>query len=216
MREHVYQFWGGKYASDEDYEGEFPMKVPAQKYTYKANPVQTPKGPNGENYWSQLDVEVFNETGELVTKYHRNYSSMYKTFFSFTYKGKDYALYSHHYTSTAIMELPSGKEIKSEKPCAFGFCPVEFFVPEGSDFGFVSGCVWGDDMSWKLKCIDLRKLEEGEIKIFEPFGYCPLVSGKSIPESIEYFEYDVDENYINATILTEYEFNYDMNENNKE
>lgn len=32
-----------------------------------------------------------------------------------------------------------------------------------SRLGFVSGCIWGDDVSWKLNLLDLSKIEEGEI-----------------------------------------------------
>lgn len=44
-----------------------------------------------------------------------------------------------------------------------------------ADFGFYSGCVWGDDSSWKLRFIDLREVPNGKI-VFDdkPLGYFPM------------------------------------------
>lgn len=42
------------------------------------------------------------------------------------------------------------------------------------DFGFMSGCVWGDDISWKLRYIDLSRIPEKELVITEKFGYWEL------------------------------------------
>jgi hypothetical protein len=45
--------------------------------------------------------------------------------------------------------------------------------PKG-DFGFVWGCVWGDDSSWKVQHLDLSRVQHAEIKREEKFGYLPL------------------------------------------
>lgn len=78
-----------------------------------------------------------------------------------------------------------------------GFCPVGFYVPDwwdvhddsiipGSehwnasrewprgDVGFVWGCHWGDDNSWKLQALDLRDVQRGVIRRDERFGYIAL------------------------------------------
>lgn len=75
-----------------------------------------------------------------------------------------------------------------------GFCPVGFYVPDwwdvhddsiipGSEywdeanewprgeFGFVWGCHWGDDSSWKLQMLDLRDVTRGVLRREERFGY---------------------------------------------
>jgi len=39
------------------------------------------------------------------------------------------------------------------------------------DVGFCCGCVWGDDSSWKIQLLDLRKIEEGIIINKPSFGY---------------------------------------------
>lgn len=42
------------------------------------------------------------------------------------------------------------------------------------DFGFVSGCVWGDDSSAKLEYLDLSKIKEGKLERKALFGYLEL------------------------------------------
>jgi hypothetical protein len=90
-----------------------------------------------------------------------------------------------------------------------GFCPVEFYVPDwrevhdGSilpgdqywddydglptgEFGIYSGCVWGDDSSWKVRYIDLSRISEGIVTTDERFGYVELFHGLSLRESASY------------------------------
>ena len=42
------------------------------------------------------------------------------------------------------------------------------------DHGFVAGCIWGDDSSWKIQHLDLCRVEERIIQRDERFGYVPL------------------------------------------
>jgi hypothetical protein len=53
------------------------------------------------------------------------------------------------------------------------------------DFGFVSGCYWGDDSSWKIQYLDLTKIESGIIKREEKFGYIELPPNLSLKEAID-------------------------------
>src|SRR5205823_13902808 len=46
------------------------------------------------------------------------------------------------------------------------------------DFGFVWGCYWGDDTSWKVQYLDLCCVQEGVIAREERFGYVRLASGR--------------------------------------
>jgi hypothetical protein len=39
------------------------------------------------------------------------------------------------------------------------------------EFGFVSGCVWGDDSSWKIQHIDLSQAPAGKLKRIDLIGY---------------------------------------------
>jgi hypothetical protein len=59
-------------------------------------------------------------------------------------------------------------------------------------FGFISGCVWGDDSSWKLEYLDLSKITEGIINRYPRWGYWELPNGKKLKECLdfEYFEPD--------------------------
>ena len=80
-----------------------------------------------------------------------------------------------------------------------GFCPVGFYVPDwwdvhrghvipGSeqwgpeyewpvgDFGFVWGCQWGDDSSWKVQYLDLSRVRKGVIARDDRFGYIELAT----------------------------------------
>ena len=46
------------------------------------------------------------------------------------------------------------------------------------EFGFVWGCVWGDDSSWKVQHLDLSRVGEGELTRDERFGYVMLDTGE--------------------------------------
>ena len=43
-----------------------------------------------------------------------------------------------------------------------------------SNWALMSGCVWGDDTSWKLRYIDLSEIPNKVLKITERFGYWEL------------------------------------------
>lgn len=80
-----------------------------------------------------------------------------------------------------------------------GFCPVGFYVPDwwdvndasiipgseywdadkewpNGDFGFVWGCYWGDDSSWKVHYLDLSRVQEGIVRRDDRFGYVELAT----------------------------------------
>jgi hypothetical protein len=44
------------------------------------------------------------------------------------------------------------------------------------DFGFVWGCIWGDDGSWKLQHLDLSHIRKGVVRRDERFGYLELAT----------------------------------------
>ncbi len=56
--------------------------------------------------------------------------------------------------------------------------------------GFVAGCIWGDDSSWKLQAIDLEKAADGIIERTERFGYLPLASGVPLSDCVSLQRYD--------------------------
>lgn len=51
-------------------------------------------------------------------------------------------------------------------------------------FGFVAGCVWGDDWSWKIQYLDLSQADKGIIKREAKFGYIWLPSGLNLKDVI--------------------------------
>lgn len=92
--------------------------------------------------------------------------------------------------------------VGEERP-GWGFCPVEFRVfdwrekltDESANMPFrdgylysdeklnaytgqwaiYTGCIWGDDGSWKVRYVDLSKIREGIVVTEERFGYLPLL-----------------------------------------
>lgn len=175
------------------------LPKPRDKYVIKV----TQKA-NRPGTWDSSIVEVHrrnlaNTNVEPICKYERNYAIL-QTFEPFRQGNREYALISRNYTKTAVLDLASGKVIAEEsfdnKP---GFCPVGFYVPDwwdindgssipgsqywniddewpNGDFGFVWGCYWGDDSSWKVQYLDLSQIKQGLIKREERFGYLELAS----------------------------------------
>lgn len=179
------------------------------KYHVKCTNVPTKPG-----CWELTKVEIFlkcnNVCGETkLGEYTRGYHSFgERTFYPFTQGGKDFALISKDYTCTSVIELPSCKVIASEESSPHGFCPVEFFVPENhkdpeedpqgldGQFGFVAGCVWGDDNSWKVQFLDLSAVQGGVIlRDKNKLGYLELPPNMTLAEAI-----DMDDYFIGRTL----------------
>ena len=160
--------------------------------------------PNRPGTWDSTVVQVFRRvrSGELeqVCEFERNYGLL-QTFEPFRQGGREFALISREYTKTAVLDLVSGQVVAEEKESSpgAGFFPVGFYVPDWWDihggsiipgsphwssdsewpsgqFGFVWGCHWGDDSSWKIQYLDLRSVEAGIIKREERFGYVELAT----------------------------------------
>jgi len=143
---------------------------------------------NGPGVWATAKVVILQNVDGVARKigsYSRNHSGWCdSTFYPFMQKGQWYALYSPDYTTTRVMELPSCKDIAGEEHASNGFCPVDFYVPfedphvikadHAGCFGFVAGCIWGDDSSWKIQYLDLSKITSGCIVRKELFGYAAM------------------------------------------
>lgn len=168
-------------------------------------------------HWGTLDVHIQRIDdylgNEELGSYKRNYPSMYNTFVPFQQRDEDgvvreYALFSDYYDQIAVMRLPSCEIIARE---AGGFCPVDFYVPyeeaslpqyneDGSvhfqyfgipgNFGFVAGCYWGDDWSWKIQYLDLSRIEEGILTREEKFGYIWIPTSMSLKAAIDMSWYE--------------------------
>ena len=166
--------------------------------------VEVEKIDHGPKHWKTMTVRIFCGDKEIGS-YERDYSSLYNTFHPFIGPdGRHFALYSPQYTTTRIMELPSCRDLGGESPGTFGFCPTGYAVPCPSElehsgiphptFGFMCGCVWGDDSSWKIQYLDLSKvgLDDMErngapiIKREPRFGYIELLdSADDLKDAIE-------------------------------
>lgn len=147
---------------------------------------------NKKGTWNSLSIDIL-EDGSKIGSYTRNYSSIYNTFHPFEQDGKRYALYSTDYTATRVMTLPDCKDLCGEDREEWGFCPTDYYVPKESKglFGFVAGCVWGDDTSWKIQYLDLRNISEGKLVRDDKFGYIELPRDMTLEDAIDY-EYDED------------------------
>lgn len=172
--------------------------MPRDIYSVREHTVETKGG-----YGNTLNIEVLNEEHDIIAKYSRNYGALMRTFEPFRQGDREFALISTDYTATSVMDLATGKIIASEKPDSGGFCPVGFYVPDWWDlhdgailpgssgwkvdyenpkgnFGFVWGCIWGDDSSWKIQHLDLSNIQNGKIKRDERFGYVKLATNPDV------------------------------------
>ena len=192
-----------------------PRPTPRERFS-----VRTSNSPSEEGRSTTVNVEVL-DADRVVAAYARNYA-MLQTFEPFRQGGRHYALVSPDYTGTSILDLESGEILGGEEPSSFGFCPVGFYVPDWWDvndgtvlpgarywnedkewpdgrFGFVWGCVWGDDSSWKVQFLDLSDVSRGAIRRDERFGYVELATDPASPGSafvqVHRFEGKVDVNF---------------------
>jgi hypothetical protein len=169
---------------------------PRDRYTTRV----TTTTPPGE--WTMVHVDVL-DGDAVIAGYDRNYS-MLQTFEPFRQGDGMFALISAHYTATSVMDLRTGEIIAAEEPASNGFCPAGFYVPDwwdlhdgtklpgsmywipaddewpAGDFGFVWGCVWGDDSSSKVQYLDLSSVRDGVIRRDDRFGYLKLATSPKL------------------------------------
>lgn len=167
-----------------------PLPKPRDRFSSRVTRTSEP------GRWTTVHVEVL-EQARVIAEYDRNYA-MLQTFEPFRQGETHYALISPDYTATSVLDLATGEVVAAEEPDSFGFCPVGFYVPDWhdvygqghaypgtltwrsdyewltGDFGFVWGCVWGDDSSWKVQYLDLSAIRDGVLRRDERFGYVKL------------------------------------------
>lgn len=70
------------------------------------------------------------------------------------------------------------------------------YVPVGPlthhPFGFVAGCVWADDSSWKVQYLDLSRAAEGVLRRDDRFGYLELPHNVHLDQAIDLIDYQSD------------------------
>lgn len=182
------------------------FEIPSQPKPRDKYVVKTSAKANRPGSWDSTIVEVFRRdvsSGDIerVCEYERNYA-MLQTFEPFRQGNREFALISRDYTRSEVLDLASGEIVAEEDQkgsCGAGFCPVGFYVPDwwdvndgdiipGSEywdaddewpqgtFGFVWGCHWGDDNSWKVQYLDLSRVQDGIIIRDERFGHVELAT----------------------------------------
>ena len=67
------------------------------------------------------------------------------------------------------------------------------------NFGFMSGCIWGDDSSWKMRYIDLAQIPNKMLSITEKFGYWELPSGTKLKQCVHMENWEPDHHWITLT-----------------
>lgn len=79
------------------------------------------------NGFGKYTMEVF-DGDTRIGSYETNFGG--QPFYAFEQDGRWFALYSKHYTATRVMSLPDCSDLGGEEPHTYGFCPVEYYVPE--------------------------------------------------------------------------------------
>lgn len=81
------------------------------------------------------------------------------------------------------------------------------YVTEYAPWGFVAGCHWGDDSSWKIQFIDLSKASDGIITRDDRFGYIELPSGVSLESAIDTRGFKPERPFIEIALPTTFNIN---------
>lgn len=71
-------------------------------------------------------------------------------------------------------------------------------------FGFVSGCIWGDDYRWKLEYIDLTEANHGKLQRKELFGRVELPRGLTLRDCVDMLSWRPDNpriEYVSSRII---------------
>ena len=53
------------------------------------------------------------------------------------------------------------------------------------EMGFVAGCVWGDDSSWKLEALDLSLADRGILRRDSRFGHLEIAAGLPLASAVQ-------------------------------
>jgi hypothetical protein len=195
--------------------------------TYMKNPfrIEVEVFDSGPRTWPTAQVNIFHDregASLQIGSYKRNHAGWcVETFSPFYLDGQWYALYSPDYTATRLMTLPSCQDLGGEEPHTHGFCPVDFYVPydqphvvssgHAGRFGFVAGCIWGDDSSWKIQYLDLSDAASGKLVRKEMFGYVSMPDrAKRLSECVSVVGYTREYPHIALTVSQTYDISRGM------
>jgi hypothetical protein len=91
---------------------------------------------------------------------------------------------------------PLTGEVKTTERTSRVVTPLTYYP-----FGFVAGCVWGDDSTWKIQYLDLSRAAEGILKRDERFGYIELPEGLKLAEAVDMTDYLYDPEEEDAYVI---------------
>lgn len=103
--------------------------------------------------------------------------------------------YSAYYADCDLDEKDYQKELIST-----GFVSEEY-----CNFGFLCGCRWGDDSTWKIRYVNLAQIPNKNLNIIDKFGYWEMPSQLSLRECVDMSGWTPDDQGIR---LTKSEFIY--------
>lgn len=89
-------------------------------------------------------------------------------------------------TKWTPLDPKTGERIVVEKP-SYPVGPLTYYP-----FGFVAGCIWADDRSWKIQYLDLSEVERGVIKRDARFGYIEMPHSMNLKDAISMSNYAKD------------------------
>jgi hypothetical protein len=75
----------------------------------------------------------------------------------------------------------------------------EFDSEQYTDFGFLCGCVWGDDTSWKILYIDLAGVPNKVLSITSKFGYWEMPRSLTLKQCVDMSGWEPDHHWISLT-----------------
>ena len=87
---------------------------------------------------------------------------------------------THEHTYTDLNTNQEYRDTSTSRPIA----PVAHY-----DFGFVSGCIWGDDSTYKVQYLDLSEADRGVLKRDDRFGYVEIPDNVRLSEIINMEDY---------------------------
>jgi hypothetical protein len=92
------------------------------------------------------------------------------------------------YSTWEYRDSATGSKMKAESN-SFPVTPRLYYP-----FGFVAGCIWGDESTWKVQYLDLSRAAEGIVHRDDRFGYIELPSGMSLAQAVEMEDFGDDPN----------------------
>jgi len=106
-------------------------------------------------------------------------------------------LYVPRYRKIRYTDRATGEQ---KEKWSFEARAEKFIIPEDSEHsfgwtispwlslstGFVAGCIWGDDSTWKVQVFDLSEAAKGKIVRNDRFGHVELADELSLADSLDF------------------------------